>query len=143
MDTTLNFVNDHWGRKTMPNNVTYTNSLNLFKTLRKYLFRLAKGKSMINFYIINALSKFRTLHYCCKRPKSVISDNLLKTVYVWATKWPTSSELKKFDPSLDRSWRNFFKIIGGHSPKNLPPGCDLGPKLFSLSGHISKLWTAQ
>ena len=38
---------------------------------------------------------------CCKRPKSVISGNLSKNSHVWATQWPTSSELKiKFDPSL-------------------------------------------
>ena len=35
----------------------YTNSLNLCKTLRKYLFRHAKGKSMVNFYIVNALGQ--------------------------------------------------------------------------------------
>ena len=28
-------------------------------------------------------------------PKSIISGNLPKNGYVWATQWPTSSELKK------------------------------------------------
>jgi hypothetical protein len=46
---------------------------------------------------------------------------------VWAAQWPTSSELKiNFDPSLDRSWCEFFKIIKNHGPKNPPPGCNLG-----------------
>ena len=41
---------------------------------------------------------------------------------------PTSRELNiKFDPTLDRSWCEFFKIIKDHGPKNLPPGCNLGP----------------
>ena len=42
---------------------------------------------------------------CCKGPKSVISGNLSKNGHVWATQWPTSSELK----------------IKGHGPKNPPP----------------------
>ena len=37
--------------------ICYNNSLNLCKTLRKYLFRHAKGKSMVNFYIVNALGQ--------------------------------------------------------------------------------------
>ena len=88
----------------------------------------AKGKSMVNFYIVNALGQnsescpiMRLLYF--KRPKSVISGNLSKNGFVWATQWPTSSELKiKFDPSLDRSWCEFFKIIKDHGPKNPPPG---------------------
>ena len=39
-----------------PNNVTQTHSI-FVKILRKYLFRHAKGKSMANFYIINALGQ--------------------------------------------------------------------------------------
>ena len=35
----------------------HTNSLNICKTLRKYLFRHAKGKSMVNFYIFNAIGQ--------------------------------------------------------------------------------------
>ena len=63
----------------------------------------------------------------CKRPKSVISGNLSKNCYVWATQWPTFSKLKiKFDPWLDRSWCEFFKIIKDHGPKNPPPWCNLG-----------------
>ena len=55
---------------------------------------------MIIFYIINALGQNIAYFWeCCKKPKSVISDNLSKNVYVW----PTSSELKiKFDPNLIR-----------------------------------------
>ena len=37
------------------NNAKYTNLLKLCIILRKYLFRHAKGKSMVNFYIVNAL----------------------------------------------------------------------------------------
>ena len=45
----------------------------------------------------------------------------------------TYSELKiKFDPSLDRSLCEFFKIIKNHGPKYPPPGCNLGP-MFSAS----------
>ena len=48
-----------------------------------------------------------------------------KNDYVWATQWPTSSEPKiKFDPSLDRSWCEFFKIIKDHGPKNPTPACN-------------------
>ena len=55
-----------------------------------------------------------------------------------AAQWPTSSELKiKFDPSLDRSWCEFFKIIKNHGPKNPPPGCNLGPKYQPQAGHLS------
>ena len=62
---------------------------------------------------------------CCNGPKSVISGNFLKNGYVWATQCPTSSELKiKFEPSLDRSWCEFFKIVKDHGPKNQPMGCN-------------------
>ena len=94
---------------------------------------------MANFYIVNALgqnlanSNSSALFWdCCKRPRFVISG------YVWATQWPISSELKiKFDPSLDRSWCEFFKILKYHGPKNPPPGCNLGPKFFPLNRKIS------
>ena len=36
-----------------PNNAT----LNLCKTLRKYIFRHAKGRSRVNFYIVNTLDQ--------------------------------------------------------------------------------------
>ena len=53
---------------------------------------------------------------------------------VLTAQWPTSSELKtKFDPSLDRSWCESFKIIKIHGPKNPPLGRNLGSK-FSPSG---------
>ena len=60
----------------------------------------------------------------------VVSFDYIKlNTALTATQWPTSSELKiKFDPSLDRSWCEFFKIIKNHGPKNPPPGCNLGPK---------------
>ena len=90
---------------------------------------------MINFYIINAFGQNLTIQNfalfwdCCKRPKSVVSGNLSKNGCVWAAQWPTSSKLKiKFDPSLDRSWCEFFKIIKNHGPINPPLGCNLGPK---------------
>ena len=55
MNRTLDFANFNWGRILNSNNAT--------QTLRKYLFRHAKGKSMVNFYIVNRskLSKFRIL----------------------------------------------------------------------------------
>ena len=84
---------------------------------------------MVNLDIANALgqnlanseSYNLTLFWdCSKRPKSVLSGNLPKNGYVWATQWPTSSELKiKFDPS---SWCESFKIIKNHGPNNPPPG---------------------
>ena len=40
-----------------PTNKCYTNSLNLCKSLRKYLFRHSRGKSMVFFYIVNALGQ--------------------------------------------------------------------------------------
>ena len=51
----------------------------------------------------------------------VVSFDYIKlNTALTATQWPTSSELKiKFDPSLDRSWCQFFKIIKDHGPKNL------------------------
>jgi hypothetical protein len=49
MDGTLDFANFNWGRIS-----NFNNALNLCKSLRKYLFRRAKGKSMVNFYIVNA-----------------------------------------------------------------------------------------
>ena len=73
------------------------------------------------------IQNFALFWDCCKRPKSIISGNLSKNCCVWAAQWPTSSELKtKFDPSLDRSWCEFFKIMKDHGLKNPPPGCNLG-----------------
>ena len=61
-----------------------------------------------------------------------------KNTHVWPTQWPTSSGLKiKFDPSLDRSWCEFFKIMKNHGPKNPHPGCNLSPEFFPLSHQIS------
>ena len=46
------------------------------------------------------LSYFLFLHTWCPKSRT------------WATQWPTSTELKiKFDPSLNRSWSEFFEII--------------------------------
>ena len=42
MDRTLNFFNDHWGRKTMSNNVAQTHSI-FVKLNKNYCFRHAKG----------------------------------------------------------------------------------------------------
>ena len=44
----------------------------------------------------------------------------------------------KFDPSLDRSWCEFFKIIKDLGPKNPHPGCNLGALLPSPSGNFFK-----
>jgi hypothetical protein len=56
MDGTLDFANYHWGRILNSNNATQTHSI-FVKLLTKYLFRHAKGKSMVNFYIVNALGQ--------------------------------------------------------------------------------------
>jgi hypothetical protein len=37
--------------------MSHTHSLNICKTLKKHFFRHAKGNSMVNFYIINALGQ--------------------------------------------------------------------------------------
>ena len=68
---------------------------------------------------------------------------MTKNGHVWATQWPTSSQLKiKFDPSLDRSWCKFFKIMKNHDPKNPPLGCNLGPKFSASVGSLGrkKIW---
>ena len=56
MDGTFDFANFNWGSILNSNNATQTHSI-FVKTLRKYLFRHAKGKSMVNFYIVNALGQ--------------------------------------------------------------------------------------
>ena len=67
---------------------------------------------MVNFYIADALdqnlanSESALFWDCSKRQKSVISGDLPKNGYVWATQWSTSSENKiKFNPSLDSLFR--------------------------------------
>ena len=51
----------------------------------------------------------------------------------------TSSELKiKFDPSLDRSLCEFFKIIKNHGPKNPPQGVIWVPSNRPQAGHLSE-----
>ena len=133
MNGTLDFANVDWGR------ISNSNT----DTQRKYLFRHAKGKSMVNFYIVNALGQnqiqiLALFWDCCKMPKSVISCNLSKNGFVWAAQSPTFSELKiKFDPLLDRSWCQFFKIIKDHGPKN-PPGVILGTFFPPPMGIFSK-----
>ena len=56
MDGTLDLANDHWGRILNSNNATQTQSI-FVKLLRKYIFSHAKGKSLVNFYIVNALGQ--------------------------------------------------------------------------------------
>ena len=53
MEGTLDFDSLDIGANFYPL-LWYRISLNLCKTLRKYLFGPAKGKSMVNFYIVNA-----------------------------------------------------------------------------------------
>ena len=55
MDGTLEFANVHWGRILKSNDATQTHSI--FVKLGKCLFRHAKGKSVVNFYIVNALDQ--------------------------------------------------------------------------------------
>ena len=79
--------------------------------------KVRHGQFLYHQCPMSKLSKFRILPYS-ERPKSAIS-NQIKNGYIWATQWPSSSELKiKFDPSLDK----FFKIIKKHGPKNPPRG---------------------
>jgi hypothetical protein len=99
---------------------------------------------MVNFYNVNALGQ--NLTNFCPILRFVISGNFSKNGCVCATQWPTYSELKiKLDPSLDRSWCEFFKIIKVMVQKNPPPGCNLGPKFFplALSCKISIQQTAK
>ena len=76
---------------------------------------------MVNFYIVNTLGQILATSEscnCCKRSKFVISGDLSKNGYVWATLWPTFIELKiKFDPS---SWPEFFRNEKSWS-KNIHP----------------------
>jgi hypothetical protein len=46
----------------------------------------------------------------------------------------------KFDPSLDGSWCEFFKIIKNHGPKNPPPACNLGHKFSPHAGHFLEIF---
>ena len=96
---------------------------------------------MINFYSINALGQNLALFWnCCKRQKSVILGYLSKNDCLWAAQWPTSSELKiNFDPSLDRSWCEFFKILKDQGPRNPFLGCNFGVLFPSRSGHFFKI----
>ena len=61
MDRTHYLANDNWGRELSPNNATQTHSIfvKLYENtyLVVILFRHAKGMSMVNFYIINALGQ--------------------------------------------------------------------------------------
>ena len=41
------------------------------------------------------------------------------------------------DPSLDKSWRELFKIKKGYGPKN-HPGCNFAPKLSPRVGRSAK-----
>ena len=77
---------------------------------------------MVNFYIVNVLGQNLANPESCPilysenvvrgSGKSVISGNLSRDGYVWATQWPTSIEIKiKFVLLLDRSWCKFLKII--------------------------------
>ena len=74
---------------------------------------------------------------CCNSPKSVISGNLSKNV--WASQWPTSSELKiKLDLSLERSWCEYFELCYGLSLYHLPPSSP-GVLLEPLYLVVSKM----
>ena len=55
MDGTLDSANFNWGRILNSNNATQTHSI--FVKLKKNLFRHAKGKSVGNIHIVNALGQ--------------------------------------------------------------------------------------
>ena len=61
MEGTLGLANYHWGRILNSNNATQTHSIfvKLYENtyLVVLLFRHAKGMSMVNFYIVNALGQ--------------------------------------------------------------------------------------
>jgi hypothetical protein len=57
MEVTLDVDCFKLGGSFYPNNITQTPSIFVKLTFRKYLFRHPKGKSMVNFYIINALGQ--------------------------------------------------------------------------------------
>ena len=53
--------------------------------------------------------------------------------HLWYTRHSISiqpSQEGKFDPSLDRSWCEFFKIVKDRGPKNPPLRCNLGCLFF-------------
>ena len=54
MEGTLDFDSSDKGPTFNLNNDADINSLNLYKTLRRYFFRHAKAKSLVNFDISNA-----------------------------------------------------------------------------------------
>ena len=87
---------------------------------------------MVNFCVDNALSQnlenLESFPILDLRPKSVISGELSKNAYVWATQWPTSNELKiKFD--LSRFILNWiFLIVKKSWSKNPHKMCNLVPK---------------
>jgi hypothetical protein len=68
--------------------------------------------------------------------------NSSKNTHVWAAYKTSSSKLKiLFDPSLERSWCEFFKIIKGCGQKNPPhpsPGCNGSPPTLWFKN--SKFW---
>ena len=72
----------------------------------------------------------------CFHPQA---GHLSKNGYVWVTQWPSSSELKiKFDPSLDRSWCEFFKII---VQEIHPRGVIWIPSISPHAGRLSEKMT--
>ena len=69
----------------------------------------------------------------------IYGRKFVKNGYVWPTQWPTSSELKiKFDPSLNRSWYEFFKIIKNHGPKNSSLSVIWIPSSQTHAGQLSE-----
>ena len=56
MDGTLDFANFNWGSILNSNNARQTHSI-FVETVRKYLFRHARCKSMVSSYIANALGQ--------------------------------------------------------------------------------------
>ena len=58
------------------------------------------------------------------QPKSEI---YLKMLIFEQLKKTSSSELKKKDPSLERSWYDLFRIIKAHGPKNQPRDVIVAP----------------
>ena len=106
-------LNYHW--------LTYTGDQNDPKSNNRIIKIILSFKPFIPLHLQwprSKLSQFRIMPYS----EIVVRDQNPQfdknNGHIWATQWPTSSGLKiKFDPSIERSWCEHFKIIKGHVPQ--------------------------
>ena len=83
-----------------------------------------KAEGMVQFdifhvFVENSVNSELCFFWALLKPAKIW--NLSKNAHVWAAEKTSSSELKNFDPSLERSWYELFRIIKAHGPKNQPP----------------------